>query len=81
MLGFRGASRHYDPRYREGFALECWAMKQVREIMGLTKAKLMVPFCRTVEEERLALAEMEQHGLKRGEKGLEVYVMCESRAT
>jgi pyruvate,water dikinase len=46
MLGFRGASRHYDPRYREGFALECWAMKQVREVMGLTNAKLMVPFGR-----------------------------------
>ncbi|MDH5740115.1 MAG: phosphoenolpyruvate synthase, partial [Nitrospira sp.] len=77
MLGFRGASRYYDPRYREGFALECRAMKQVREVMGLTNVKLMVPFCRTVEEGRLVLAEMERHGLKRGEKGLEVYVMCE----
>jgi len=77
MLGFRGASRYYDPRYREGFALECRAMKQVREVMGLTNVKLMVPFCRTVEEGRLVLAEMERHGLKRGEKELEVYVMCE----
>ena len=77
MLGFRGASRYYDPRYREGFALECRAMQQVREVMGLTNVKLMVPFCRTVEEGRLVLAEMERHGLKRGEKGLEVYVMCE----
>ena len=77
MLGFRGASRYYDPRYREGFALECRAMKQVRDVMGLTNVKLMIPFCRTVEEGRLVLAEMERHGLKRGEKGLEVYVMCE----
>ncbi|MBK9308247.1 MAG: phosphoenolpyruvate synthase [Nitrospira sp.] len=77
MLGFRGASRYYDPRYREGFALECRAMKQVRDVMGLTNVKLMVPFCRTVEEGKLVLAEMERHGLKRGEKGLEVYVMCE----
>jgi pyruvate, water dikinase len=77
MLGFRGASRYYDPRYREGFALECRAMKQVRDEMGLTNVKLMVPFCRTVEEGRRVLAEMERHGLKRGERGLEVYVMCE----
>ncbi|MDH4369761.1 MAG: phosphoenolpyruvate synthase, partial [Nitrospira sp.] len=77
MLGFRGASRYYDPRYRAGFALECQAMKQVRDEMGLTNVKLMVPFCRTVEEGRLVLTEMERHGLKRGEKGLEVYVMCE----
>ncbi len=76
-LGFRGASRYYDPRYREGFALECRAMKEVRDVMGLTNVKLMIPFCRTVEEGRLVLAEMERHGLKRGEKGLEVYVMCE----
>jgi pyruvate, water dikinase len=77
MLGFRGASRYYDPRYREGFALECRAMKQVRDEMGLTNVKLMVPFCRTVEEGHRVLAEMERHGLKRGENGLEVYVMCE----
>ena len=77
MLGFRGASRYYDPRYREGFALECRAMKQVRDVMGLTNVKLMVPFCRTVEEGRLVLDEMERHGLKQRENGLEVYVMCE----
>lgn len=77
MLGFRGASRYYDPRYRDGFALECLAMKRVRETMGLTNVKLMIPFCRTVEEGRLVLAELERHGLKRGEQGLEVYMMCE----
>jgi pyruvate,water dikinase len=77
MLGFRGASRYYNPRYQAGFALECRAIKKVREEMGLTNVKLMIPFCRTVEEGRLVLAEMEKHGLKRGEKGLEIYVMCE----
>ena len=77
MLGFRGASRYYDPRYRDGFALECRAMKKVRDEMGLTNVKLMIPFCRTVEEGRLVQAEMAKHGLTRGENGLEVYVMCE----
>ena len=77
MLGFRGASRYYDPRYRDGFALECRAMRKVRQDMGLTNLKLMIPFCRTVEEGRRVLAEMAQHGLSRGENGLEVYVMCE----
>ncbi len=77
MLGFRGASRYYDPRYRAGFALECRAMKKVRDEMGLTNVKLMIPFCRTVDEGRRVLAEMEKHGLKRGHHGLEVYVMCE----
>ena len=77
MLGFRGASRYYDPRYRDGFALECRAMKKVRDEMGLKNVKLMVPFCRTVEEGRRVIAEMDKHGLKRGEDGLEVYVMCE----
>jgi pyruvate, water dikinase len=77
MLGFRGASRYYNPRYREGFALECRAMKQVRDGMGLTNVKLMIPFCRTIEEGRLVQAEMEKHGLKRGQNGLELYVMCE----
>jgi pyruvate, water dikinase len=77
MLGFRGASRYYDPRYRDGFALECRAMKKVRDEMGLSNVKLMVPFCRTVEEGRRVMAEMEKHGLSRGENGLEVYVMCE----
>ncbi len=77
MIGFRGASRYYHPRYRDAFALECMAIKRVREEMGLTNLKVMVPFCRTVEEGRRVLAEMAKQGLKRGEKGLEVYVMCE----
>jgi pyruvate,water dikinase len=77
MLGFRGASRYYNPRYQAGFALECRAMKKVRDEMGLKNVKLMVPFCRTVEEGRKVIAEMAKHGLKRGEDGLEIYVMCE----
>ena len=77
MLGFRGASRYYNPRYQTGFALECRAMKKVRGEMGLTNLKLMVPFCRTVDEGRKVIAEMEKHGLKRGKDGLEIYVMCE----
>jgi pyruvate, water dikinase len=77
MLGFRGASRYYHERYRDGFALECRAMKKVRDEMGLTNLKIMVPFCRTVEEGRHVLDEMARHGLVRGERGLEVYVMCE----
>ena len=77
MIGFRGASRYYDPRYQAGFALECRAMKKVRDEMGLDNVKLMIPFCRTVEEGRRVLAEMEKHGLKRGVNQLEVYVMCE----
>jgi pyruvate,water dikinase len=77
MLGFRGASRYYDPRYRAGFALECRAMRKVRDEMGLTNVKLMVPFCRTIGEAERVLAELAQNGLRRGERGLEVYVMCE----
>jgi pyruvate,water dikinase len=77
MLGFRGASRYTHPRYAEGFALECRALRRVREDMGLRNLKIMIPFCRTVEEGRKVLAEMEKHGLKRGVDGLEVYVMCE----
>lgn len=77
MIGFRGASRYYDPRYREGFALECRAIKRVREDMGLTNLKVMVPFCRTVEEGRRVLHEMATHGLARNVNGLEVYMMCE----
>jgi pyruvate,water dikinase len=77
MLGFRGASRYYDERYRDGFALECQAMKRVREEMGLTNLIVMVPFCRRVDEGEKVLAEMAKNGLKRGENGLEVYVMCE----
>jgi pyruvate,water dikinase len=77
MLGFRGASRYYNPRYQAGFALECRAMKKVREEMGLKNVKLMVPFCRTVDEGRKVIAEMAKHGLKRGQDDLEIYVMCE----
>ncbi len=77
MIGFRGASRYYNPRYQAGFALECRAMKKVRDEMGLTNVKLMIPFCRTVEEGKRVIAEMEKHGLRRGENQLEVYVMCE----
>ena len=77
MIGFRGASRYYNPRYRAGFALECRAVRKVREEMGLTNLKVMIPFCRTVEEGRLVQAEMAKHGLVRGVGGLEVYVMCE----
>lgn len=77
MLGFRGASRYYHPRYQAGFALECRAVKKVRDEMGLTNLKLMIPFCRTVDEGLRVQVEMEKHGLKRGENGLEIYVMCE----
>ncbi|MFM7450683.1 MAG: phosphoenolpyruvate synthase [Leptolyngbyaceae cyanobacterium] len=77
MIGWRGASRYYDEKYSEGFALECKAMKRVREEMGLTNVILMIPFCRTPDEGRRVLAEMEKNGLKRGENGLQVYVMCE----
>lgn len=77
MIGFRGASRYFDERYREGYALECRAMKKVRDEMGLTNLILMIPFCRTVEEARKVIAEMEKNGLRRGENGLQVYVMCE----
>lgn len=77
MLGFRGASRYYDERYRDAFALECRAMKKVRDEMGLRNLKVMIPFCRTVEEGQKVIAEMARNGLRRGENGLEVYVMCE----
>lgn len=77
MLGLRGASRYLHPLYAEAFALECKAMKVVREKMGLTNVKLMIPFCRMVEEGRRVVALMEELGLKRGENGLEIYVMCE----
>jgi pyruvate,water dikinase len=77
MLGFRGASRYYHPRYAAGFALECRAMKKVRDEMGLTNLKLMIPFCRTVEEGRRVHEALAKNGLRRGENGLEIYVMCE----
>ena len=77
MIGWRGASRYYDDRYKAGFALECQALKRVRDEMGLTNVILMIPFCRTPEEGRRVLAEMAKHGLVQGENGLQVYVMCE----
>lgn len=77
MLGFRGASRYYDDRYREAFALECRALLRVRDEMGLRNVKVLVPFCRTVAEGRRVLEELARNGLVRGRDGLEVYVMCE----
>ncbi len=77
MLGWRGASRYYDPAYRDAYGLECKALKRVRDEMGLTNVIPMIPFCRTPEEGRRVLAEMAKHGLERGKNGLQVYVMCE----
>jgi pyruvate, water dikinase len=77
MLGFRGACRYYDDRYREAFALECEALRRVRSEMGLENVVVMVPFCRTLEEADRVLDVMAEHGLRRGEDGLQVYVMCE----
>ncbi len=77
MLGFRGASRYYDPRYADGFALECAGLLRVRREMGLKNVKVMVPFCRTVREARQVLEAMAHNGLRQGEDGLEVYAMCE----
>ncbi|MDJ0543943.1 MAG: pyruvate, water dikinase, partial [Microcystis sp. M53601_WE4] len=77
MIGWRGASRYTDPNYREAFALECRALKMVREEMGLTNVIPMIPFCRTPEEGMRVLEEMAKNGLERGVNGLQVYVMCE----
>jgi pyruvate,water dikinase len=77
MLGFRGAARYAHPAYAAGFALECAALRRVREEMGLTNVRVMVPFCRRVEEGQRVLDAMASHGLKRGDNGLEIYVMCE----
>ena len=77
MIGFRGASRYAHPAYAEGFALECAAMKRVRGDMGLSNVKLMIPFCRRVDEGERVLQAMAAHGLGRGVNGLEIYVMCE----
>ncbi len=77
MLGFRGASRYYHPRYQAGFALECKAMKRVRETMGLENVKLMIPFCRSLTEAEKVITLMEKHGLKREVNGLELYMMTE----
>jgi pyruvate,water dikinase len=77
MIGFRGASRYYSPAYRDGFALECRAIRRLREEMGFANVVVMIPFCRSVGEADRVLAVMAEHGLRRGENGLEVYVMCE----
>ncbi|HET9580312.1 MAG TPA: phosphoenolpyruvate synthase [Usitatibacter sp.] len=77
MIGFRGASRYAHPAYAEGFALECAAMKRVREAMGLDNVKLMIPFCRRLEEAEQVVTRMAELGLARGMNGLEIYVMCE----
>ena len=77
MLGFRGASRYYSDLYKEGFALECAAIKKVRETMGLNNLKVMVPFCRTLEEGKKVVKIMKENGLERGENGLEIYTMVE----
>jgi pyruvate, water dikinase len=77
MIGFRGASRYAHPNYRDGFALECAAMKRVRDDLGLTNVKLMIPFCRRIDEAKKVIALMSELGLERGKNGLEIYVMCE----
>ncbi|NLB00047.1 MAG: phosphoenolpyruvate synthase, partial [Methanomicrobiales archaeon] len=77
MLGFRGASRYYDERYREGFSLECRALKRVREEMGLSNLIVMIPFCRRVEEAKQVIEELGKNGLRRGENDLQIYQMCE----
>jgi pyruvate,water dikinase len=77
MIGFRGAARYYSPRYRPGFDLECKAIKRLRDQMGFTNVVVMIPFCRSTLEADRVLAVMEESGLKRGDNGLQVYVMCE----
>ena len=77
MLGFRGASRYAHPAYAEGFALECAAIRRVRDEMGLKNTRIMIPFCRRVEEGEEVIDVLAWQGLRRGEDGLETYVMCE----
>lgn len=77
MIGFRGAARYSNPAYEEGFALECAAMKRVRDTMGFTNVILMIPFCRRIEEGERVIDTMAKYGLRRGENGLKIYVMCE----
>ena len=77
MIGFRGASRYYHPLYKEGFRLECEAMLKVRDAMGLTNVKLMIPFCRTLQEGKKVIEEMKNYGLEQGVNNLEIYVMAE----
>ncbi|MFW6075958.1 MAG: putative PEP-binding protein, partial [Chloroflexota bacterium] len=77
MLGFRGASRYYSEHYQDGFALECRAVKYAREVIGLDNLVVMIPFVRSVEEADLVIQTMADHGLSRGEAGLQIYMMCE----
>lgn len=77
MIGFRGAARYAHPSYREAFALECRALRHVREAMGLTNLVVMIPFCRRLDEARQVLEIMAGHGLRRGENGLQIYMMTE----
>ena len=77
MLGFRGAARYAHPAYAAGFALECAALRRVRNVMGLTNLKIMIPFCRRVEEARNVIKAMADHGLRQGDGGVEIYMMCE----
>jgi len=77
MIGFRGASRYYSPRYQAGFALECRAIKRLREVMGFSNVVVMIPFCRSIGEADRVLSVMAENGLRRGENGLQVFVMCE----
>ena len=77
MLGFRGAARYAHPAYADGFALECAALRRVRNGMGLTNLKIMIPFCRRLEEARNVIEAMARHGLDRGKDGLEIFMMCE----
>lgn len=77
MIGFRGASRYYSDRYKEGFSLECRAIRRVRETIGLSNVLIMIPFCRTIDEAKNVLKVLDENGLKQGKNGLEVYVMAE----
>jgi pyruvate,water dikinase len=77
MIGWRGASRYYDEKYKPAFGMECRAIKHVRDVMGLTNVKPMVPFCRTPKEGQQVIDVMSEYGLRQGENDLEVYVMCE----
>jgi pyruvate,water dikinase len=77
MIGFRGASRYYSPRYRDGFALECRALRRLRDQLGFRNVVVMIPFCRSIREADRVLEVMAQNGLVRGENGLQIYVMCE----
>ena len=77
MIGWRGASRYYAQQYKKAFILECQALKKAREEFGLKNIKIMIPFCRTVEEGKKVIAILKENGLKQGQNGLEIYVMCE----